>query len=440
MKVLYLILYAVLMCAITVRSIQKKKPAIYTWMWVAYSVSAVFCVLCKIFQEELVGVGTYHNMWYDLSDTTLWGYLLITLCCLIAFRPFALFDANRKLNEFGRKKWEKQFFKLYALGYILCVGVFVLFSFNRIVEILGVSDFATLRTSLYSNTDNESSMVLTTNFIANLCYKVCLQLKYLSIFVSVVMIKEKIARKRAWALLIATVFLYYVYASANAARGGLLIFVFCVMLLGITFYKYMSQLTKRKVLIAALIAGSIVGSFFIAVTVSRFSVYEGSGNLILQNVCFYLGHGPIEFSKITGSLESFAFGEVILGRISNHYFGTPYSWDAIQQKIGYPGLGPVFVTYLAWPYVDFGVIGCITLFGLWSEFMCMLLRKSWRRISTVYLFMYYLSFFVTGLFSVGRAEYVAVITAHLIWLAIRLIEDILKRKYGTHSCRWSINT
>ena len=43
--------------------------------------------------------------------------------------------------------------------------------------------------------------------------------------------------------------------------------------------------------------------------------------------------------------------------------------------------------------------------------------------STIFIFMYYLSFYVTGNFAVGRLEYVGMITAHIIALFIRLVED-----------------
>lgn len=437
MKLSFLIIYAVLMCGLTVRSFFKKKNNIYCSLWIAYSVSAVFCVLCKLYQKDLVGIGYSQNMWYDLSDTTLWGYLLIVLCCLIAFRPFALFDKNNKLVEFGSSKGAKQFFKLYAFGYILCAVIFILLSINTVISLLNIRNFGVIRLSLYSNGENESNFIMTTNFVANVCYKLCLQFKYLSVFVALAMFKEKVSTRLATGLLLSTFFVYYLYANGNAARGGLLIFIFCIMLIGICFFKYMSKNNKRKLLIIVAAIFGVVMSFFIAVTVSRFGNDHGGGNPILRNICFYLGHGPIEFSKITGSLNDFAYGKTIIGRLLNHYFGTPYSWESVQAEIGYPSIGPVFVTYLGYLYTDFGSIGCILFVTLWSQFICRLLRKSPNRISTIFLFLYYLSYFVTGIFAVGRLEYAALITAHLIFFAIRLIEDILKANSSKYSYRYN---
>lgn len=425
MKLVYLICYAVLTCMIAIRSIFKKKNIIYCALWVEYALSAVFCVLCKLYQAELVGFGHWHNKWYDLSDTTWWGYLLIIVCNFIAFKPFEIFDYNLSMGNVGKKKKSKQYMKYYSYIYILLAIIFIILSFNSIKSILGTSDLGALRSSLYGNSDNESTLVITNNFIANICYKLCTLFKYMSVFVALLMFKEKYHIKTAISLLVTTFLIYYIYASANAARGGLLIFVFCSFLIVYTFFKYMSKNSKKKLLILSAICIGIVASFFLAVTTSRIATDTGGGNLLLRNVSFYLGHGPIEFSKVTGSLHDFAYGKTIIGRIVSHYFGTPYSWEKIQAEIGYPNLGPVFITYLGYIYTDFGIVSCIGFTALWSYFMYRCLKKSTMHISTIFIFLYYLNFYVTGNFAVGRLEYVGMITAHIIALIIRLFEDTI---------------
>lgn len=421
MELFYLICYAVITCVITVRSFIKKKNIIYCALWCEYALSAVFCVLCKVYQANLVGFSTWHNRWYDLSDTTWWGYLLIIVCNLIAFKPFEVFDYDSSLGEIGKKT--KQYTRIYAYIYMLLALIFIVLSFDNIKSILTTADLGALRSSLYGNGDNESTLILTNNFIANVCYKLCAQFKYMSIFVALIMFKERYHVKMAICLLAITFGVYYIYASANAARGGLLIFVFCSFLMVLTFFKYMSPNSKRKLVILSAACGGIVVSFFLAVTLSRVATDTGGGNLLLRNISFYLGHGPIEFSKITGSLEDFAYGRTIIGRLLNHYFGMAYSWEKIQFEIGYPNIGPVFITYLGYIYTDFGIFSCIGFTWLWSYFICKQLKKRRLRISTIFISMYYLSFYVTGNFAVGRLEYAGLITAHVISFAIRCAED-----------------
>lgn len=433
MGLFYLICYAVVTCFITIRAILKKKSIIYCALWCEYAVSGVFCVLCKIFQADLVGLGTLHNEWYDLSDTTWWAYALLIVCNLIAFKPFELFDHNSSLNSIGQRKGAHQYMKLYAYAYIIMALIFVVLSFNNIKTILSTSDLGALRSSLYGNTDNESTLIITNNFIANICYKLCTQFKYFSVFIAMIMLKEKSHVRTAVGLLITTFAIYYIYASANAARGGLLIFVFCSFLIVLTFYKYMSKSSKRRLIILCAIAGGLVISLFLAITMSRIATDTYGGNALLRNVSFYLGHGPIEFSKITGSLDDFAYGKTIIGRLLNHYFGVPYSWENIQSEIGYPNIGPVFITYLGYIYTDFGIFSCLGFTSIWSFIMCRLLKKNRLRFSTVFLFLYYLSFYVTGNFAVGRLEYVAVITAFAIAFVIRLGEDQITIRNRQHS-------
>lgn len=439
MGLFYLVCYAVVTCFITIRAIVKKKNIIYCALWCEYAVSAVFCVLCKIYQADLVGLGPSHNKWYDLSDTTWWAYALLIVCNLIAFKPLELFDHNSSLGSIGQRKGARQYMQLYAYAYILLALIFVMFSFDNIKSILTTSDLGALRSSLYGNTDNESTLVITNNFIANICYKLCTQFKYLSIFVAMIMLKEKSHIRTAVGLLITTFSIYYIYASANAARGGLLIFVFCSFLMVLTFYKYMSKSSKRRLIILCAIGSGLVMSLFLAITMSRIATDTYGGNVLLRNVSFYLGHGPIEFSIITGSLDDFAYGKTIIGRLLNHYFGTPYSWENIQSEIGYPNIGPVFITYLGYIYTDFGIFSCLGVTSLWSYFMCRLLKKNRLRISTVFLFLYYLSFYVTGNFAIGRLEYAAVITAHVIAFVIRLGEDQISIRNRQHSMRHEYN-
>ena len=114
-------------------------------MWCEYALSAVFCVLCKVNQTSLVGVSAWHNKWYDLSDTTWWGYALLIICNLIAFKPFEIFDNDFGLGTMGQKKGAKQYMRIYAYIYIGLAAVFVLLSFNNIKSILGTSDMGALR-------------------------------------------------------------------------------------------------------------------------------------------------------------------------------------------------------------------------------------------------------------------------------------------------------
>ena len=423
MGLFYLICYAVVTCLITIHAFKKKKSIIYRALWCEYAVSAIFCVLCKLYQGTLVGYGVLHNKWYDLSDTTWWGYALLIICNLIAFKPFQLFDHDNSLMAVGERRNSKKYMKYYAYIYIALVMIFVVISISNIRSILLNNDYGALRSSLYGNSDNESSLVITNNFIANVAYKLCTQFKFMSIFIALTMMKERNHTGLAISLVGTTFIVYYIYASANAARGGLLIFVFCVFLIVLSFYKYMSSGTKRKLVIICSVGAAVVISFFLAVTASRVATDTGGGNLLLRNVSFYLGHGPIEFSKITGSLKDFAYGRTIIGRILEHYIGINYSWENIQSMIGYPDIGPVFITYLGYIYTDFGIVSCLAFTSLWSYFMCSLLKKKKLRMSTIFIFMYYLSFYVTGNFAVGRLEYVGMITAHIIALFIRLVED-----------------
>lgn len=418
-----LAIYTIGTVLITVWAFGKSKSIAYKFVWAVYAVIAVSSLACVVFQDQLLGHGGSLDFWYDLRNTTLWGYLLLLICCCIAFRPFSLFDKDECLKNFCKSERAKHLCSLFAWVFIIMTAVFIALSLSSINTALHASDYGSLRSDLYDNSENESNLVIATNPIANICFKLCLQFKYLSIFVVCAMLKENHKKSLALVLLCATFFDYYIYTTANASRGGLLIFCFCSLIIVLGFYRYFSSSMRRLLRVFTVIAGGIVISYVAAVTVSRFADDGGGGNAIVRNIAFYLGHAPIEFSRITGSLNEFANGDVILGRLSNHYFGTPYSWDSLSRQIGYPQIGPLFVTYLGFIYCDIGPIGCILFFLIWSQVMNTMMKYGANRPSTIFFFMYYMHYFVTGAFVVGRLEYASLITSLVIWLGIRLLEE-----------------
>ena len=419
----YLVFYAIATCLITIRAYIKKYNPIYCALWTEFAVSAVFCVIVKVYQVAMLGNGIMQGIWYDLSDTTLKAYILLIICNFIAFEPFREFDSGNNFQEFGNSPKMRNFFTMYSVIYLMLAAFFILTSIGTISSAMHTTDYGALRTSL-SNAENEQSAAVAGNAIANICYKLCFQFKSLSIFVAFGSFKEKCNRLLSSLLLIVTFFVVYISNAVLAGRGSFLIFTFSCFLIGLCFYKYLSKATRRKVIIGGAVILGFVLSYFFAVTISRV-VVSGRGTMSYQligNAAFYIGHGPIEFSKITGSIDHFAYGRVIFARLISHYFGTSYSWPSIASEIGYPGIGAVYNTYLGYLYTDFGSIGCVVYTFLWSYLVYRVMKRRPLNVSTMFLFGYYLHYYVTGNFVIGRLEYVRVVTTIILYLIIRVIE------------------
>lgn len=423
MKLIYLIAYAVIMCLIAAWTFRKKFNPIYRSLWTLYAISAVFCVICKIYQHTLVGSGIMQTMWYDLTDTTLKAYILLVMCTIIAFEPLREFDKDNQLAQFGKERKTKNFFVVYSVAYLSFAAIFILLSIDNIWGAMNTSDYGELRASL-ANGENEMSAELATNAVANICYKLCFQFKYLSVFIAFGSLKEKTNKLLAAMVLIVTFFIVYITNAVIAGRGSFMIFTFATFLIGLCFFKYFSKADRRKVVIGGAVAAGLVLGYFFAVSMSRVAAV-GIGNatsLLFGNLAFYMGHGPIEFSKITGSLTDFAYGKTIIGRMISHYFGTSYSWETIANQIGYPDIGPVYNTYLGYLYTDFGSLGCVLFTFGWAYLIYDIVKKRPRNISTFFLFTYYLNYYATGTFVIGRLEYVRVVTTIIIFFLIRVIE------------------
>lgn len=427
MGINYLWLYTLLTVLTCVMSFVKRNSLIYRLIWLEYSVIAVCTLLCVLFQTELLGHAGLLDYWYSLDRTTLQGYLLLFACTWLALRPLASFGSGRELVTFGKSETEKQLFLAFTIIYLLAAVAFVALSMSSVKAALSTSDYGSLRSDLYSGTDNESSLVLATNPIASLAFKFCNLFKYIGIVIAFGMMKEKFHPVLAIGLIFTIFGIYYIYASANAARGGLMVFCFCAVILASLLYGFLSPGYRKRIMVGACALGGLVFSIVAAITISRFADDGGGGNAIVRNVMFYLGHAPIEFSTITGSVSKYGGGEVILGRLFAHWFGAPYSWEAVSLRIGFPQFGPLFITYLGYLFSDFGYIGCLLFATIWAAFLSALLKNSPCRLSTLVLLGYYISFYVTGAFTLGRLEFASLVTFHAIWLFLRFWEEVLDR-------------
>lgn len=426
----FLYIYTIIIAIILARAIKQKKSSTYIFMWTCYFVSAVFCVLCKTFQDTLVGHGRLHDEWYNLSDTTLYGYLLIILCNLISFKPFENYTSNKFIEKYGNRKGDNIILLSFSYLFVIFFMVYIFTSLNVIKSAFSVTDFGALRNKLYGNELHQSTAIISPNFIGETCFKICWTFRLLAVFVSFILL-QKGKRRLGLLTLFCDFWLVFIYSNVNAARGGLLIFLFCSFLFSIPVLKKMPKKVKKILFILVCCLAIVVVSFVVEVTLSRTADNTSGGNMLLKNASFYLGHGPIIFSKLTGSLKEFGLGKVVFLRIASHFFGFTYDVSSVMSEIGYPApLTNLFYTYLGPIYMDFGSIGCILFFSLWSFFVNRLMKERRIRLSTVYVFSYYMYFFVLGTFVVGALEFASLVTNTCVAILLRLIENTVYNRYN----------
>lgn len=429
MGLIYLYTYAIIIAIILLRAIKRKKSSTYILMWSCYFVSAVFCVLCKTFQDTLVGRGILHDEWYNLSDTTLRGYILIIICNLIAFKPFERYNSNQFIDKYGNRKGDNIILLTFSYLFIALFFVYLITSVGVIKSTFSITDFGALRNNLYGNELHQSTAVFSNNLIGNICYKICWLFRLLAVFVGLILLKKG-KRRLGFLVLLCDFMLVFINSNINAARGGLLVFLFCAFLFSIPILRKMPKKVKRFLLIAVSVIAIVVVGYIIEVTLSRTADNTSGGNMLLKNAFFYLGHGPIIFSKLTGSLKELGLGKVVFLRLVSHFFGINYNVSSVMSEIGYPSpLNNLFYTYLGPIYMDFGSLGCIAFFSVWAYFVNRLLKEQRIRLSTVYVFSYYMFFFVLGVFVVGSLEFASLVTNTCVAILLRLIENTVYNRY-----------
>ena len=238
MGINYLWLYTLLTVLTCVMSFVKRNSLIYRLIWLEYSIIAVCALVCFLFQSVLLG----H------AELLVYWYLLLFACTWLALRPLASFGSGRELVTFGKSETEKQLFLAFTIIYLLAAVAFVALSMSSVKAALSTSDYGSLRSDLYSGTDNESSLVLATNPIASLAFKFCNLFKYIGIVIAFGMMKEKFHPVLAIGLIFTIFGIYYIYASANAARGGLMVFCFCAVILASLLYGFLSPGYRKRIM------------------------------------------------------------------------------------------------------------------------------------------------------------------------------------------------
>ena len=157
----------------------------YCSMWGLYALTGVFCILNKTFQDDLIGRGYSHDEWFNLADSSLIAYFLIIICCYISFVPLKQYNSTMIVSSLDNSNTvNKILIRIISIIFFILFLGYIFTSFNIVISSFKISDYGSLRDSLYGNMNHESTVVVSNSFIGNLCFKTCWALRYIVVYAS----------------------------------------------------------------------------------------------------------------------------------------------------------------------------------------------------------------------------------------------------------------
>jgi oligosaccharide repeat unit polymerase len=160
------------------------------------------------------------------------------------------------------------------------------------------------------------------------------------------------------------------------------------------------------------------------VTISRFSTSDIIDTNSIQSLIEYFGQPPLVFNYGVFPITKHTYGIFSFGGILK-IFNLDH--NVSQSAIG-GRWGSGFYTYVGPIYIDFGFIGVLLHAILISRFLIKLLRKKVFSVSSMFLIFLIYQYLLKGAFVIGSNYIIGVLMNLLIYMGIKLIENLKLRE------------
>jgi oligosaccharide repeat unit polymerase len=381
--------------------------ALFIYWFIRRKIDAGFVLISVYTLVAILGIPLYittANQW----KITLWPYLYLFTVLMLFFRPY-FFDSDslyKRLNVSNNKV-----LKIISTLYIICAFIAIYHSMPQAIANIRSGEWLIIRNNLYAG-----DIVQYTGQTERIA-KIFVQ--YLDIVAIVVLYYfltlQNIKRLRIILLAIAVIIPTFLTSFIIASRG-MLLNLFINLLLGyIIFQKEIPKNIKWAIRIFAISLLVIVFIFSLAVTISRFGESDQSSSLLL-----YFAHSFMTFNYgVADSIQNYAGGR--------YFFNWFYDILGLNSTINFNQLGThfdtAFITFVGTLYIDFGPIGTFLI----ALFVPIIISRSFRYkktvdIADIYMFTFYLSYLVNGIFIVGRGNSLSWIMAALIYIILKIMQ------------------
>lgn len=356
-----------------------------------YTVTAVLSVA-----YQLSGESVY-------LDTTFFPYIYLFICLLICLHPFKRLD----IGDLSYIK-ESPLIKVLTYVYIISGIVAIYYTIPKSIELFQSNQWDILRQSLYEGEDME----LYESSFERLCKNVH---SYLGPF-GVIMCFYELTKQKKNKLLITLLFGTWLIdsllgATLVASRGIVVNVLLNFLLILIIFRKTISKKMKKLMALFGAVLAIPTFIYLFIVSIARFGESEAGGSAFM-----YLGHAMQCFNcRVMGTMYDFAWGKYAL-----NYFYTDKSIN--MQALGNTA-DSAFFTVIGDFYIDWGPIFSVVLCLLLSSILSYFTRKRKKSLSDLVIIVFFASFFMRGMFVLGRGYALQWIMLVVVWLLIRIAEN-----------------
>lgn len=185
-------------------------------------------------------------------------------------------------------------------------------------------------------------------------------------------------------LLTATVVPMILTSIVIAARGHIFTLLFNLLICFLCFRQYIPKRTKRTLTIWAIVFGSILILYTLAVTIARFG-QESNSSLL-----YYFGHSMLTFDYgLTDTIDTYGKGAYTFRRFVG-YVSQDMDWLLGTH------FGTSFFTFVGSLYIDFGPMGTMVAVTILALTMLSLIRKRKLDLADIYLYLFYVSTVLNG--------------------------------------------
>lgn len=339
-------------------------------------------------------------------EITLWPYVYLFIVLLLFFRPY--FTDHQKIYDKLRIK-NKKTLSTFSLVFIFSSLVSIFYQFPKVVENLQSGEWLLIRDTLYY--DDEFSLY--NNQVERLA-KIFIQYFRLPAILSFFYFLSSANKKKyivrvflGFAIFLPSIFT----AIETAARGSLLAFLIDVLIGFFIFKNRIPLKIKKRIYLSGSIVLLIIVSFSIAVTASRFGDLDQS-----SSVFYYFSHSFMSFNYgVVDTIHSYADGKYFFNFFFENKMINFYSYGT--------HFGTSFITFVGTLYIDFGPIGTF-LIAVVVPFLISLRFKFNKTIdfADLYLYAFYLSYLINGVFVVGLSNSLDWIIAILFILTFKILK------------------
>jgi len=348
----------------------------------------------------------------------LWPYIYLYIAFMLFFRPY-YFDSDTLCVRLYVRNFKNLKFisTLIIVLSILTICCYLPVAVNNIVN----GDWSAIRTDHY-NDDIQIFSNRFEEFFANLSTH--FRLAGTILFFYFLTIKD-ISSIRKILLSISVIVPPLLISCTSAARDILFELFFSLVICYIIFHKDIPTNIKKALTVTALFLFILMIIYSMAITMSRF----GEGDQSSSSLVYYFSHSFLTFNYgLTDTINGHLYGDLFFGRIYDFFTGRVGPPITIDNAIG-THLTTAFFTFVGAWYIDFGPIGTFII----AIFLPMIIspffkRKSQLKIADIYVYVFYLSYLIRGVFVHPRGIafnwFVAVIVYFLLKVNFKVNKKI----------------